>query len=104
MIPPIIDSFCARPPIMSYLNLTPWPRVDHSSDRVLVAHTAQEITNNKPVILTYHDLGLNYVSNFQAFFNFPEFKVKNYENLNVALSGGHFAPLGHWDAIKAIKL
>ena len=40
----------------------------------MVAHTAQEITNSKPVIVTYHDLGLNYVSNFQAFFNYPDFK------------------------------
>jgi len=26
----------------------------------------------KPCILTYHDLGLNYISNFQTFFNYPE--------------------------------
>ena len=48
--------------------------VETSTGRVLVAHTAQEITNSKPVIVTYHDLGLNYVSNFQAFFNYPDFK------------------------------
>ena len=30
------------------------------------------VTNSRPVIVTYHDLGLNYVSNFQAFFNYPE--------------------------------
>uniref|UniRef100_A0A0A9Y7U1 Protein NDRG3 n=2 Tax=Lygus hesperus TaxID=30085 RepID=A0A0A9Y7U1_LYGHE len=30
---------------------------------------------NKPAILTYHDLGLNYVSNFQAFFNFAEMRA-----------------------------
>ena len=24
-----------------------------------------------PTILTYHDLGLNYISNFKSFFNFP---------------------------------
>merc|ERR1712029_50578 len=27
---------------------------------------------SKPTILTYHDLGLNYISNFQALFNFPD--------------------------------
>ena len=49
--------------------------LDTTTGRILVAHTTQEITNSRPVIITYHDLGLNYVSNFQAFFNFPEFKV-----------------------------
>ena len=49
--------------------------LETSTGRILVAHTMQEITNSKPVIITYHDLGLNYVSNFQAFFNFREFKV-----------------------------
>jgi len=48
--------------------------LDTTTGRILVAHTTQEITNSRPVIITYHDLGLNYVSNFQAFFNFPEFK------------------------------
>ena len=49
--------------------------LETSTGRILVAHTMQEITNSKPVIIAYHDLGLNYVSNFQAFFNFREFKV-----------------------------
>lgn len=26
----------------------------------------------KPAIVTYHDLGLNYISNYQAFFNYPD--------------------------------
>ncbi|XP_065218601.1 protein NDRG3 isoform X2 [Planococcus citri] len=29
----------------------------------------------KPAILTYHDIGLNYASNFQAFFNYSEMRV-----------------------------
>ncbi len=29
---------------------------------------------SRPAVLTYHDLGLNYVSNFQAFFNYPEMR------------------------------
>ena len=49
--------------------------VETSTGRVLVAHTGGVVTNSRPVILTYHDLGLNYVSNFQAFFNYPDFKV-----------------------------
>ncbi|XP_040564561.2 protein NDRG3 [Lepeophtheirus salmonis] len=27
---------------------------------------------SQPALVTYHDLGLNYVSNFQAFFNYPD--------------------------------
>ncbi len=45
--------------------------------KLLVAHAKGENAgsgNSRPAILTYHDLGLNYVSNFQAFFNFPETK------------------------------
>ncbi|XP_072400114.1 protein NDRG3 isoform X3 [Diabrotica undecimpunctata] len=32
-------------------------------------------SRNKPAILTYHDLGLNYVSNFQAFFNYIDMRA-----------------------------
>ncbi|XP_060520892.1 protein NDRG3 isoform X1 [Cylas formicarius] len=30
---------------------------------------------NKPAIVTYHDLGLNYISNFQAFFNYIDMRA-----------------------------
>ena len=39
--------------------------------QVLVAHAGDK---SKPALLTYHDLGLNYISNFQAFFNYPELR------------------------------
>lgn len=29
----------------------------------------------KPVILTYHDIGLNHVSNFQPFFNYMDMRL-----------------------------
>jgi pimeloyl-ACP methyl ester carboxylesterase len=45
--------------------------VETSTGNVLVAYSGDR---SKPVILTYHDLGLNYVSNYQAFFNYPEMK------------------------------
>ncbi|XP_068906705.1 protein NDRG3 isoform X3 [Tenebrio molitor] len=32
-------------------------------------------SRNKPAILTYHDLGLNYVSSFQAFFNYIDMRA-----------------------------
>ncbi|XP_020717678.1 protein NDRG3 isoform X3 [Ceratitis capitata] len=34
-------------------------------------HVAIQGDNTKPAILTYHDLGLNYVTSFAGFFNFP---------------------------------
>ena len=53
--------------------------METSTGRVLVAHTGGVVTNSRPVIVTYHDLGLNYVSNFQAFFNYPDFKVSGFD-------------------------
>jgi len=46
--------------------------VETSTGNVLVAHSGDR--TNKVVFVTYHDLGLNYVSNFQAFFNYPDLK------------------------------
>jgi len=46
--------------------------VETGTGPVLVAHSGE--VSPKPVLLTYHDLGLNYVSNFQAFFNFPDLR------------------------------
>lgn len=42
---------------------------------ILVAHQGMEVWQHKPVIFTYHDIGLNYVSNFQAFFNYIDIKL-----------------------------
>lgn len=47
-------------------------RVETDRGSLLVAVQGNR---NKPAILTYHDLGLNYISNFQAFFNFSEMRV-----------------------------
>ena len=68
--------------------------VETSTGRVLVAHTGGVVTNSRPVIVTYHDLGLNYVSNFQAFFNYPDFKVSSRSifvssNMIPRVSGNH---------------
>jgi len=49
--------------------------VETSTGNVLVAYSGDRTANSKkPVVLTYHDLGLNYVSNYQAFFNYPDMK------------------------------
>ncbi|KAK8750637.1 hypothetical protein OTU49_014931 [Cherax quadricarinatus] len=45
--------------------------VDTQHGPITVAVTGD---TSKPVILTYHDLGLNHVTNFQAFFLYPEMR------------------------------
>ena len=45
--------------------------VETQKGQVMVAHAGLEGLeggNRKPVILTFHDLGLNYISNFQVIF------------------------------------
>ncbi|XP_046389384.1 protein NDRG3 isoform X3 [Ischnura elegans] len=47
-------------------------RLDTEKGSILVAVQGKR---NKPAILTYHDLGLNYISNFQAFFNYIDMRA-----------------------------
>ncbi|XP_021955627.1 protein NDRG3 isoform X2 [Folsomia candida] len=47
-------------------------RVETNLGSLLVAVQGDR---SKPAILTYHDLGLNYVSNYQAFFNFVDMRL-----------------------------
>nr|CAD7401161.1 unnamed protein product [Timema poppensis] len=47
-------------------------RVETARGSVLVAVQGNR---NKPAILTYHDLGLNYISSFQAFFNYIDMRA-----------------------------
>ncbi|KAG8227432.1 hypothetical protein J437_LFUL000441 [Ladona fulva] len=47
-------------------------RLDTERGSILVAVQGKR---NKPAILTYHDLGLNYISNFQAFFNYVDMRA-----------------------------
>jgi len=47
-------------------------RVDTKFGSILVGIQGDR---SKPAILTYHDLGLNYISNFQAFFNFVDMRL-----------------------------
>ncbi|XP_076231636.1 misexpression suppressor of KSR 2 isoform X2 [Calliopsis andreniformis] len=47
-------------------------RVETDKGSILVAIQGNRA---KPAILTYHDLGLNYISSFQAFFNYIDMRV-----------------------------
>ncbi|KAF7488628.1 Protein NDRG3 [Sarcoptes scabiei] len=49
--------------------------VDTDFGQVFVVPIGAPIESKKPFILTYHDIGLNFVSNYQAFFNFFEMKL-----------------------------
>ncbi|XP_054153575.1 protein NDRG3-like [Oppia nitens] len=50
-------------------------RVDTEFGQLCVAQQGADPSLQKPIILTYHDLGLNSVSNFQAFFNYIDIKL-----------------------------
>lgn len=53
-------------------------RVDTPYGSVMVALQGVDIKSNpnkKPVIVTYPDIGLNHITNYQAFFNFSDMKM-----------------------------
>ncbi|XP_077302202.1 misexpression suppressor of KSR 2 [Arctopsyche grandis] len=52
----------------------PVPEERVQTDRGLLLVAVQG-SRSKPAIITYHDLGLNYVSSFQAFFNFIDMRA-----------------------------
>ncbi|KAI1287695.1 Protein NDRG3 [Halotydeus destructor] len=50
-------------------------RVETQFGSILVAHQGVDHrVQKKPVLITYHDIGLNHVTNFQAFFNYVDMK------------------------------
>ena len=49
--------------------------VETSFGPVLVAHQGCDLKNQKPVFVTLHDLGMNYASSFQEFFEFTDNKI-----------------------------
>jgi hypothetical protein len=50
-------------------------KIETSYGTITVAHQGADHQICKPVIITYHDIGLNHVSNFQAFFNYIDIKL-----------------------------
>jgi len=62
--------------LQSPLNRTMVKDEDYTEEIVETDHGSVTVAikgdRSKPAILTYHDLGLNYISNFQALFNYPD--------------------------------
>ena len=50
-------------------------KIETDFGTILVAQQGADYKLRKPVIITYHDIGLNHVTNFQAFFNFMDMKL-----------------------------
>jgi len=63
--------------------------VDTDHGPVHVTRAGAPPNSGKPYIITYHDLGLNFYSNFQAFFNFEDMKLlmQSFTVLNVHAPG-----------------
>lgn len=63
--------------------------VDTDHGPVYVTRAGAPPNSGKPYIITYHDLGLNFYSNFQAFFNFDDMKLllRSFTVLNVHAPG-----------------
>jgi len=69
----------AMSPLMRSLNksdsLYTEERISTDFGEINVAHQGMDVESHRPIILTYHDIGLNHVSNFQAFFNYIDIKL-----------------------------
>jgi hypothetical protein len=50
-------------------------RIETKFGALSVFRNGVELTPSKPVLITYHDIGLNHVSNFQAFFNYMDMRL-----------------------------
>lgn len=63
--------------------------VDTDNGPVYVIKAGAPPNSGRPYIVTYHDLGLNFASNFQAFFNFFEMKIllRSFSVLNIHAPG-----------------
>ncbi|KAH9406418.1 Protein ndrg3 [Tyrophagus putrescentiae] len=63
--------------------------VDTDHGPVYVIKAGAPPNSGKPYLVTYHDLGLNFASNFQAFFNFFEMKIllRSFSVLNIHAPG-----------------
>lgn len=49
--------------------------IETSCGSVLIAHQGADLKAGKPIIVTFHDLGLNYSTNFEDFFEYTDNKI-----------------------------
>lgn len=50
-------------------------QLDTKLGQMYIYRQGCELGKHRPVLLTYHDIGLNSISNFQAFFNYSDMKL-----------------------------
>lgn len=50
-------------------------QLDTKLGQMFIYRQGCELGKHRPVLITYHDIGLNSISNFQAFFNFSDMKL-----------------------------
>lgn len=55
-------------------NLT-FDQLETKLGQMFIYRQGCELSKHRPVLITYHDIGLNSISNFQAFFNFSDMKL-----------------------------
>lgn len=61
-----------QPPDIDQVLAAHEERITTSSGSILIAHQGADLSEKKPVIITFHDLGLDYSSNFEQFFDLTE--------------------------------
>ncbi|RWS26562.1 Protein NDRG3-like protein [Leptotrombidium deliense] len=71
--------------------------IDTRFGPLLVARQGADHLKGKPIILTYHDIGFNYLANFEEFFNFPDNKILLHSFAVVHIN----APGQHMDRLPA---
>lgn len=50
-------------------------QLDTKFGQMYIYRQGCEFNKLRPILITYHDIGLNSISNFQAFFNYSDMKL-----------------------------
>ncbi|XP_071957985.1 protein NDRG3-like isoform X2 [Antedon mediterranea] len=88
--PRSFSGFDSDSPLLTDTNGTQYQEEDiHCGNGTM--HVAIQGNSSKPALLTYHDIGLNHVTCFQGFFNFPDMQpiLKNFCVYHLNAPGQH---------------